>query len=47
MMQGNMIAYTSIAVGSAASNKGTLCALNGAVTLINNALTAQSGTCPT
>lgn len=37
----NILAYTSIAVGNAASNKGIFCALNGAVTLINDALTAQ------
>jgi hypothetical protein len=41
-LQGNILAYTSIGVGSAASNKGTFCALNGAVTLIDNALTAQT-----
>lgn len=41
-MNGNILAYTSIGVANAASNKGTLCALNGAVTLINNALTAQT-----
>jgi hypothetical protein len=45
-LQGNVLAYTSIAVSSEASNKGTLCALNGAVTLIDNALTAQP-TCAT
>jgi hypothetical protein len=45
-MQGNILAYTSIAVNSAASNKGTFCALNGAITLIDNALTAQT-TCST
>jgi hypothetical protein len=39
-LQGNVLAYTSIGVSSAASNHGTLCALNGAVTLIDNALTA-------
>lgn len=46
ILNGNFIAYTSIAVSEAASNKGTLCALNGAVTLINNALVAQTATCP-
>jgi acyl-[acyl carrier protein]--UDP-N-acetylglucosamine O-acyltransferase len=45
-MQGNILAYTSIAVDSAASNEGTFCALNGAITLIDNALTAQT-TCST
>jgi len=45
-LQGNVLAYTSVAVGSEASNKGTLCALNGAVTLIDDALTAQP-TCST
>jgi acyl-[acyl carrier protein]--UDP-N-acetylglucosamine O-acyltransferase len=46
-LQGNILAYTSIAVNSGASNKGTLGALHGAVTLIDDALTAQSGTCST
>jgi hypothetical protein len=46
-MQGNIIAYTAIAVSNAASNQGTWCALNAAVTLINNSLVAQAGTCPT
>ncbi|RYP27081.1 hypothetical protein DL767_007816 [Monosporascus sp. MG133] len=40
-LKGNILAYTSISVNSGASNEGTLCALNGAVTLIDNALTAQ------
>jgi hypothetical protein len=40
-LQGNILAYTSIAVNSEASNQGTFCALNGAVTLIDDALTAQ------
>ncbi len=40
-LQGNFLAYTSIAVQAAASNNGTFCALNGAVTLIDNALTAE------
>ncbi|KND89221.1 hypothetical protein TOPH_06090 [Tolypocladium ophioglossoides CBS 100239] len=40
-LQGNILAYTSISVSSEASNKGTFCALNGGVTLIDNALTAQ------
>jgi hypothetical protein len=40
-LQCNILAYTSISVGSAASNNGTLCALNGAITLINDALKAQ------
>lgn len=40
-LQGNFLAYTSIAVSEAASNVGTFCSLNGAVTLIDNALTAQ------
>jgi hypothetical protein len=46
-MQGNIIAYTAIGASNAASNQGTWCALNAAVTLINNALVAQAGTCPT
>jgi hypothetical protein len=46
-MQGNIIAYTAIGASDAASNKGTWCALNAAVTLINNSLIAQAGTCPT
>jgi hypothetical protein len=46
-MQGNIIAYTAIGASNAASNKGTWCALNAAVTLINNSLVAQAGTCPT
>lgn len=46
-LQGNLIASQAIAASNAASNKGTWCALNAAVTLINNALTAQAGTCPT
>ncbi|TVY81080.1 hypothetical protein LSUE1_G003170 [Lachnellula suecica] len=41
-VQGNVIAYTSVAVTNGASNTGTFCALNGAVTLINDALTAQT-----
>jgi hypothetical protein len=45
-LQGNMIAYTAIAAKAGASNKGTWCALNAAVTLINNALVAQPGYCP-
>jgi hypothetical protein len=45
-LQGNVLAYTSISVGSAASNRGTLCALNGAITLIDDALTALT-TCTT
>jgi hypothetical protein len=45
-LQGNILAYTSIAVGKGSSNKGTLCALNGAVTLIDDALTAKP-TCTT
>jgi hypothetical protein len=40
-LQGNLIAYTSIAVTNGASNNGIFAALNGAVTLINDALTAQ------
>jgi len=39
---GNILAYTSIAASDAASNNGSWCALNGEVTLINNALTAPS-----
>jgi len=45
-LQGNILAYTSIAASSGASNQGTWGALNGAVTLIDNALTAQP-TCST
>jgi hypothetical protein len=45
-MKGNVIAYTSISASNAASNQGTWCALHAAVTLINNALVAQAGTCP-
>lgn len=41
-MKGNILAYTSVGLTNAASNSGTLCALNGAITLINNALTAQA-----
>jgi hypothetical protein len=41
-LQGNILAYTSISVQSGASNKGTFGALNGAVTLIDNALTSQT-----
>jgi hypothetical protein len=44
-LQGNIIAYTAIGAQEAASNKGTWCALNAAVTLIDNALEAQAGTC--
>jgi hypothetical protein len=46
-MEGNIIAYTAIGAGDAARNKGTWCALNAAVTLINNSLVAQAGACPT
>jgi hypothetical protein len=46
-MQGNILAHTSIGASGAASNKGTWCALNAAVTLVDNALIAQAGTCPT
>lgn len=46
-MQGNILASTKIAAANAASNRGTWCSLNAEVTLINNALQAQSGTCPT
>ncbi|KAH0558670.1 hypothetical protein GP486_004683 [Trichoglossum hirsutum] len=41
-LQGNYLAYTSITVGEGSSNQGTLCALNGAISLIDNALTAQT-----
>lgn len=44
-LNGNIISYTSISASNAASNNGTWCANNGAITLINNALTAQAGTC--
>lgn len=40
-VQGNIIAYTSISVSSAASVNGTLGALNGAVTLIDDKITSQ------
>ena len=43
-LMGNLLAYTSVAVASAASNNGTICALNGAVTLIDDALTAVTTT---
>lgn len=46
ILEGNILAYTSIAAQNAASNAGTWCAINGAVTLINNALIAQP-TCST
>ena len=46
-LQGNLLASQAIAASNAASNKGTWCALNAAVTLINNSLIAQAGTCPT
>ncbi|PQE17440.1 FG-GAP repeat protein [Rutstroemia sp. NJR-2017a WRK4] len=45
-MKGNLIAYTAITASNAASNAGTWCALHAAVTLINNALVAQAGSCP-
>lgn len=45
-MQGNILAYTSISVGQGASNKGTFCALNGGISLIDDALTSQP-TCST
>jgi len=41
-LQGNILAYASIGLSNAVTNNGTLCGLNGAVTLINNALTASS-----
>ncbi|TVY17482.1 hypothetical protein LARI1_G004526 [Lachnellula arida] len=41
-LQANILAYTSVAVKDGASNNGVLCALNGAVTLINDALTTQT-----
>jgi len=40
-LQGNILAYTAIAVKSGASNVGTLGALNAAITLIDNKLTSQ------
>jgi len=40
-LAGNILAHTSISATNAASNSGSWCALNAAVTLINNALTAQ------
>ncbi len=46
ILQGNLLAYTSISVNSGASNKGTFCALNGGISLIDDALTAQP-TCTT
>ena len=45
-LEGNVLAYTSISVGSGTSNHGTLCALNGGITLIDDALTAVT-TCST
>jgi hypothetical protein len=39
-LQGNILAYTSIAFSSLASSNGTLGAVNGAVTLIDNAVAA-------
>jgi len=39
-LQGNLIANAVIAVKAGASNKGLFCSIGGAVTLINNALTA-------
>lgn len=41
-LNGNIISYTSIAAQNNAWNNGTWCALNGAVTLINNKLAAVS-----
>lgn len=46
-MQGNILAHTAIGASNAASNRGTWCALNAAVTLINNSLVAQAGICLT
>ncbi|KUJ10873.1 uncharacterized protein LY89DRAFT_626463 [Mollisia scopiformis] len=40
-MQGNILASASIAFQGGASSQGTACALNAAVTLIDNALTSQ------
>jgi hypothetical protein len=40
-LQGNVLAYTSISVDSAVSVNGTLGALNGAVTLIDDAILAE------
>lgn len=40
-LQGNILAYVGVAVGAAASGKGTWCALNSAVTLINNNVVSQ------
>ncbi|KAH6669824.1 hypothetical protein B0J14DRAFT_597255 [Halenospora varia] len=45
-LKGNILAYTAIAASEAASNQGTWCALNAAVTLIDNSLTALT-TCTT
>ncbi|KAF4626775.1 hypothetical protein G7Y89_g11376 [Cudoniella acicularis] len=45
-LQGNLLAYTAIAAYSGASNKGTWCALNAAITLIDDSLTAIT-TCTT
>ncbi|TVY39100.1 hypothetical protein LOCC1_G008838 [Lachnellula occidentalis] len=41
-LQANILAYTSVSLMAGASNNGTLCALNGAVTLINDAITARA-----
>ena len=40
-MKGNVISYASISAGAAAENEGSWCALNAAISLINNKLTAQ------
>jgi hypothetical protein len=45
-LQCNFLAYSSISVGSGASNNGTLCALNGGISLIDDALRALP-TCAT
>ena len=44
LLQGNVLTYTSISVGSAVSSNGTLCALNGAVSLIDDTLVAATTT---
>ena len=46
ILLGNFLAYTSISVGSGTSNNGTLCALNGGISLIDDALKALP-TCTT
>ena len=46
-MQGNVLAYTAVGAGEGARGRGTWCALNAAVTLINSGVEALAGTCRT